>query len=177
MKTITKTSIEPGELTERRGAIYVATRRKRQRPCIEQCDLRGISLHAHCDGYCWRWANGDDIVFRYHKPVAVLSVADNTEEVLSVADNTEVVQTPSWIDERKSRHLADIAERAAAKYKETHDIKPKERKRGSVYKRTGRSGWQASITIDGKKYTFSSLDKAVCQKWLDDFKKERGINL
>lgn len=167
MKTITRTRIEPGELTERRGAIYVATRRNRQRPCIEQCDLRGIALHAQCDGYCWRWANGDDIVFRYHKPVAVLSVADNTE----------VVQTPSWLDERKSRHLADIAERAAAKYKETHDIHPKARKRGYVYKRTERNGWQASITIDGKKYTFSSLDKAVCQKWLDDFKKERGINL
>lgn len=164
MKTITKTRIEPGELTERRCAIYVATRRNRQRPCIEQCDLRGISNHAHCDGYCWRWANGDDIVFRYHKPVAVLAVADKTE----------VVQTPSWIDERKSRHLADIAERAAAK-KETHDIQPKARKRGSVYKRTERSGWQASITVDGKKYTLSSLDKAVCQKWLDDFKKERGI--
>lgn len=166
MKTITRTTIEPGELTERRGAIYVATRRNRQRPCLEQCDLRGISNHAYCDGYCWRWANGDDIVFRYHKPVAVLSVADKTE----------VVQTPSWLGEWRARHLADIAERAAAKYKETHDIQPKARKRGSVYKRTERTGWQAAITFDGKKYTFSSPDKAVCQRWLEDFKKERGIS-
>lgn len=165
MKTITKTSIEPGELTERRGAIYVATRRNRQRPCIEQCDLRGIADHAHCDGYCWRWANGDDIVFRYHKPVAVLTVADKTE----------VVQTPCWIDERKSRHEADIAERAAAKYKETHDIQPKARKRGGISRRNDRARYQASITYEGKKYTLTDADKAVCQKWLDDFKKERGL--
>lgn len=165
MKTITRTTIKTGELTERRGAIYVATGRNRQRPCIEQCDLRGIANHAHCDGYCWRWDNCDDIVFRYVKPVAVLSVADKTE----------VVQTPSWLGEWRSRHLADIAERAAAKYKETHDIQPKAKKRGSVYKRTERSGWQAAITFDGKKYTFSSPDKAVCQRWLEDFKKERGM--
>lgn len=167
MKTNTKTTIEPGELTERRGAIYVATRRNRQRPCIEQCNLRGIANHAYCDGYCWRWANGDDIVFRYVKPVAVLAPGDKTE----------VVQTPSWIAEWKSRHLEDIAERAAKKYKEVHDIQPKARKRGSVYKRTERSGWQAAITFDGKKYTFSSTDKSVCQKWLYDFNKKMGINL
>lgn len=166
MKTNTKTTIEPGELTERRGAIYVATRRNRQRPCIEQCDLRGISNHAYCDGYCWRWTNGDDIVFRYQKPVAVLTVADTTE----------VVQTPSWIDERKSSHLADIAERAAAKYKETHDIQPKGRKRGGISRRNDRGKYQACIIIEGKKYTFTNEEKAVCQKWLDDFKMERGIS-
>lgn len=165
MKTITRTTIEPGELTERRGAIYMAARRNRQRPCIEQCDLRGIALHNHCDGYCWRWDNGDDIVFRYHKPVAVLAVADKTE----------VVQTPSWIDERKARHQADIAERAAAKYKETHDIQPKARKRGSVSRRNDRGKYQACIVIEGMKYTFTHDEKAVCQKWLDDFKKERGM--
>ena len=165
MKTITRTTIEPGELTERRGAIYMAARRNRQRPCVDQCDLRGIALHNHCDGYCWRWDNGDDIVFRYVKPVAVLAVDDKTE----------VVQTPSWLGEWRARHLSDIAERAAAKYKETHDIQPKARKRGSVYKRTERNGWQAGVTFDGKRYTFSSPDKAVCQRWLEDFKRERGI--
>ena len=60
-------NIIPGQITEFRGVFYRAEQRLRKSPCIIQCDCRmpdWANESCGCSGFCYRWANGDNIVFR-----------------------------------------------------------------------------------------------------------------
>lgn len=81
----TKSFILPGEHTELNDIIFTAVERKKDIPCIEQCDAI-LSRNAHCSGFCTRWANCADIVF---KKTAV------------VPENIEIIETKYAAECRK----------------------------------------------------------------------------
>lgn len=59
-------TIQPGELTELRGQLLKARRRKPALPCFEQCRAAlpsFASKSAGCSAFCTRWLNGKDLVF------------------------------------------------------------------------------------------------------------------
>ena len=36
----------------------------KSKPCMKQCAMAGLKWHAHCTGFCYRWENGDNFVFK-----------------------------------------------------------------------------------------------------------------
>ena len=100
----TKSLILPGEHTELNDIIFTAVERKRDIPCIEQCDAV-LERNAYCSGFCTRWSNCGDIVF---KKMAV------------VPDNIELVETKFAYEGRKEalkrlKKLQDQKEEAKQK--------------------------------------------------------------
>ena len=59
-------SILPGQVTVFRGVLYKAVKKQPNAPCVAQCDCRmpDFTDAYGCSGFCYRWANGDDLVFR-----------------------------------------------------------------------------------------------------------------
>lgn len=43
---------------------FKAVQMDKTKPCIKQCDMAGMKWHSHCTGFCYRWENGDDFVFK-----------------------------------------------------------------------------------------------------------------
>lgn len=56
----------PGQITTLRGDYYRAEALSKLKPCTEQCDckMRG----GQCTGFCFRWANGEAVVFKATYP-------------------------------------------------------------------------------------------------------------
>ena len=59
-------SIMPGQITVHRDYIYRAEKRSKFFPCIDQCEcsMPHFSTATGCSGYCHRWSNGGEIVFK-----------------------------------------------------------------------------------------------------------------
>ena len=65
MKKKTSTRVEPGELVHIGDKVYMASSWDKTRPCSEQCHLHdGVA----CNGYCFRWDNTEEVVFRFILP-------------------------------------------------------------------------------------------------------------
>ena len=44
--------------------LFKAVLFDKTKPCMKQCDMAGVKWHKHCTGFCFRWDNGDDFVFK-----------------------------------------------------------------------------------------------------------------
>ena len=67
MNFITSQAIIPGQLTMFRDVLYRAENKAPHLPCVAQCDCHmpeWADSSYGCSGFCYRWANGDDIVFK-----------------------------------------------------------------------------------------------------------------
>ena len=56
--------ILPQEYTEIKGNLFIALKRDQLFPCTEQCHAKGFFANKICSGYCFRWKNSDDIIFK-----------------------------------------------------------------------------------------------------------------
>lgn len=63
-KYIKRNEIHPGEYTEISECLYIAVKRDRSKPCLEQCYCTGFFGRRYCNGFCFRWDNEADIVFK-----------------------------------------------------------------------------------------------------------------
>lgn len=86
-------SIIPGQVTKFRDEFFRAELKAPHVPCFAQCDCRmpDFTDAYGCSGFCYRWANGDDLVFRsvreadlFHKDVPFEFV----DEVMKVIEAT-----------------------------------------------------------------------------------------
>lgn len=164
MKKKTSTRVEPGELVHIGDKVYMASSWDKTRPCSEQCHLHdGVA----CNGYCFRWDNTEEVVFRFILPDVVVS------------DDTTVVSTPDLVTAALVGAKMESTARAKMKYytkkarERIEAEKSAERKRkGGIDDPTGRrKSYVAHITIDGKRYRFASPDRSEAEKWLEDMKK------
>ena len=67
MQHNTQKNILPGQITQFRGEYYEAQKRMTSVPCRAQCDCRlpeYCDNKLNCSGFCYRWNNGDEIVFK-----------------------------------------------------------------------------------------------------------------
>lgn len=68
-KTKVSESIEVGEITQLRGVFYKAQKRNFSNPCLKQCDAKDMwSNSKFCNGFCYRWENGQSVVFKLIDP-------------------------------------------------------------------------------------------------------------
>lgn len=56
--------ILPMEYTEIKGNLFIAVKKDTLSSCVDQCHAKGFFGNKICSGYCYRWKNGDDIVFK-----------------------------------------------------------------------------------------------------------------
>ncbi len=164
MKTKTSTRVEPGELVHVGDKVYMASSWDKKRPCSEQCHLHdGVS----CNGYCFRWDNTEEVVFRFILPDVVVS------------DSTIVVETPDFITAALLGAKMESTARAKMKYytkkaSERFDAEKSARRKrkGGIDDPTGRrKSYVAHITIDGKRYRYASRDRSEAEKWLEEMIK------
>lgn len=61
--------IEEGEITQLRGVYYKAQKRNFSKSCLKQCDAKDMwSNSKFCNGFCYRWENGQSVVFKLIDP-------------------------------------------------------------------------------------------------------------
>lgn len=63
MNTKVTTRLEAGDLIANGDNIFMVQTFDHERPCSEQCHLYDEKAE-RCNGYCYRWSNGEDFVFR-----------------------------------------------------------------------------------------------------------------
>lgn len=110
MKKKTSKRIEPGELTRVGEGVYMASTWDETRPCTEQCSL---AKGEACNGYCYRWENTEQVVFRHILPAALLG------------DEVELVETPDVMTGAILRLQIESSTRAKLKY--YNDVVKKQR--------------------------------------------------
>lgn len=66
-----KETLEPSDVVIIRGTVYRADMMDASKPCRQQCHLYN-HLRESCCGYCYRWENTGEIVFRELMPAALL---------------------------------------------------------------------------------------------------------
>ena len=156
MKTRTSNTIEAGDIVHHHKRLWLVETMQAGSPCSAQCAMYDADADKCC-GYCYRWANGDDKVFRYLLPAT------------AVKDATEVVETPDLLaaritgsdDPRKASQLKyyeKVKEARATKEKRPYG-------RGSVYQNNG--AWVGDICVNGRRYTYRHPNKATVEAWLD----------
>lgn len=162
MNTIERTTLEVGDLVHHEGKVWIAERMDANRPCEVQCAMHDGT---GCHGYCWRWDNGEDFVFRFILPD------------MAVKEATTIVATPDLIAER----LAGVTEGtpeaiAKAKYyakvkaqREQRDVRPY----GTGSLAPNREGWRGEIYVGGERFVKYDTDKAVVLAWLDDMNAKK----
>lgn len=164
MKKKISTSVEPGELVHIGDKVYMASSWDKKRPCSEQCHLHdGVA----CNGYCFRWDNTEEVVFRFILPDVV------------VGDGTIVVETPDLITAALVGAKMESTARAKMKYytkkaggRFDADKYAVRKRKGGIDEPTGRrKSYVAHITIDGKRYRYASPARSEAEKWLEDKKK------
>lgn len=153
MKTITKTNLEVGDLVHHEGRVWLAERMDATRPCEVQCAMHdGTSCH----GFCYRWDNGDDFVFRFILPD------------MAVKEATTIVATP---DPYEAKLADDPREQSKAKYyakvKAQRELR-EERPYGTGSLAPNRNGWRGEIYVGGERLVKYDADKAVVVAWLDE---------
>ena len=57
-----KTKLKEGDIVTRFGVAFVAMKRTTRR-CVKECDMFDTTRN-RCNGFCFRWDNPDDIVFK-----------------------------------------------------------------------------------------------------------------
>ena len=163
MKTKISNTIEAGDMVHHHKRLWLVETMQAGRPCSIQCAMYDAEADKCC-GYCYRWANGDDKVFRYLLPDT------------AVKDAAEVVETPDLIgakvegdeDPRKAsqkRYYAKVREMRMSKEKRPYG-------RGSVYQNS--TGWQGDICVNGRRYTYRHTNKETVEAWLDNMAKGAG---
>lgn len=60
-------NIIPGQITQFRDVFFMAEKKHPSLLCVAQCDCRMPSFAEQsfgCSGFCYRWGNGDSVVFK-----------------------------------------------------------------------------------------------------------------
>lgn len=164
MKTRKSNKIKPGDLVEKGGNIYLVSTMVKGATCAEQC---AMDRDGRCNGFCTRFGFADGLVFRY------LIRASLTKQ------DTEVVEIEYGIAE----HLVELDRQQMRERKARQAMKSDDgdKKKSSGRKCTGSierlpSGtFRASIQFEKLRYTFSHKDRTEVERWLEDFKEERGL--
>lgn len=155
MKTKTSPTIEPGELAVFSEKVWLAEAYDGSLPCIARCGMYDAEA-GRCPGHCYRWDNGEEVVFRFILPVGL------------VKDDTVVVETPDPILRRFEG--CEGIRRSQVKYYDTlRSMRQGSAARGygngTLYKR--QTVWCGDIMVDGVSLHYSRPDKAEVEKWLD----------
>ena len=162
MKTTEKTSLDPCDVVVVGSDVYRAEARIPGRPCASQCQLYDHDAE-RCTGYCYRWDNLDDIVFRRIMDVATL------------ANDAVVVVTPMWRKWDEVRLDTVAGAQAAYRERKKEGAEPRKvgrKSTGGIEEPKGKgTTYRAQIIIDGKRYRYSSQDKAEVEAWLEGMKK------
>lgn len=168
MKTRISTTIEAGDLVSHGKRLWVAVEYVKTIPCFSQC---GMFVDGACNGYCYRWDNGDDVVFHLAS--------------LSVEDADEIVETPDAIGEKLRDGDGTAEQRAKRKYYEK--VKAKRKEEAPLRKAKAKTkGWgQGSVTkacnmyradfyINGNHLHYASADLAEVEAWLADMNNKKA---
>lgn len=171
MKTRISTTIEAGDLVSHGGKLWVASDWDKTRPCFTQCAMFGVV--DGCRGYCFRWENTEDVVFK------------DIPEGVRVSDASEIVETPDLIGERLRDGDGTAEQRAKRKYYEK--VKAKREEEAPLRKAKAKTkGWgQGSVTkvhgqfradfyINGNHLHYASADIAEVEAWLADMNKKKA---
>lgn len=171
MKTRISTTIEAGDIVSHGKRLWVSSDWDKTRPCFTQCAMFGVV--DGCRGYCFRWDNGEDVVFK------------DIPEGVTVDDVAEIVETPDLIGERLNEGDGTAEQRAKRKYYEKVKAKREEeapqRKakaktkgwgQGSISKVHGQ--FRADFYINGTHLHFASADLAKVEAWLADMNKKKA---
>ena len=158
MNTIERTTLEVGDLVHHEGKVWIAERMDTTRPCEVQCAMHDGNS---CHGYCFRWDNGEDFVFRFILPD------------MAVKEATTIVATP---DPYEAKIADDPREQSKAKYyakvkaqREQRDVRPY----GTGSLAPNRNSWRGEIYVGGEHFTKYDPDKAVVLAWLDDMNAKK----
>lgn len=154
MNTIERTALEVGDLVHHAGKVWIAERMDTNRTCEVQCAMHDGTT---CPGYCYRWDNGDDFVFRFILPD------------MAVKDTTTIVATPDRMAEKLAEGTPE--EQAKARYyakvkaqREQRDVRPY----GTGSLAPNRNGWRGEIYVGGERFVKYDPEKAVVLAWLDE---------
>lgn len=162
MKKTEKTSLDPCDVVIIGWDVYRAEARIPGRPCASQCHLYDHEAE-RCTGTCYRYDNLDEIVFRRIMPVGML------------ATNATVVVTPMWREWEEDRRDEAIGRQEAYRERKREGAEPQKRGRkpvGGIEEPNGRcKSYRAQIIIDGKRYRYSSTDRAEVEAWLEEMRK------
>ena len=155
MKTKTSPTIEPGELAVFSEKVWLAEAYDGSLPCIARCGMYDAEA-GRCPGHCYRWDNGEEVVFRFILPVGL------------VKDDTVVVETPDPMLRRYKGFEASYKAKARY-YEQMKAMRDGSESRGygngTLYKR--QTGWAADIMVEGATVHFFHPDKAEVEAWLD----------
>jgi hypothetical protein len=132
MQYNTQKNILPGQVTEFRGEYFEAQKRSKLIPCRAQCDCR-LPIYAQnkaaCSGFCYRWNNGDEIVFKKVEKVADDDCLIETEfmkacrEFNSGAPDTSTAQEVRDLENRLRKAKAKLRDMEYEKYFNEHPAK------------------------------------------------------
>lgn len=172
MKTRTSNTIEAGDIVHHHKRLWLVETMQAGSPCSIQCAMYDADADKCC-GYCYRWSNGYDKVFRYLLPDT------------AVKEATEVVETPDLIGEKLRDGDGTAEQRAKRKYYEK--VKAKRKEEAPLRKAKAKTkGWgQGSVTkvhgqfradfyINGNHLHYASADIAEVEAWLADMNKKKS---
>lgn len=162
MKKTEKTSLDPCDVVVVGSDVYRAEARIPGRPCASQCHLYDHEAE-RCTGTCYRFDNLDEIVFRRIMPVGMLS------------SDATVVVTPVWRLWDVQREATTAGAQAAYRERKKEGAEPRKvgrKSTGGIEEPNGRrTSYRAQIIIDGKRYRYTSQDKAEVEAWLEGMRK------
>lgn len=162
MKKTEKTSLDPCDVVVVRDTVYRVEAIIPGRPCASQCHLYDHEAE-RCTGTCYRYDNLDDIVFRRIMNVATL------------ANDAVVVVTPMWRQWDEVRLDTVAGAQAAYRERKKEGAEPRKvgrKSTGGIEEPKGKgTTYRAQIIIDGKRYRYSSTDRAEVEAWLEGMKK------
>ena len=162
MKKTEKTSLDPCDIVVVGTDVYRAEARIPGRRCASQCHLYD-EKEGRCRGLCYRFDNLDDIVFRRIMPVGMLS------------SDATVVVTPMWREWEVSREAEATGRQEAYRARKKAGAEPRKvgrKSTGGIEEPKGKgTTYRAQIIIDGKRYRYTSQDKAEVEAWLEGMRK------
>ena len=162
MKKTEKTSLDPCDVIVVGSDVYRAEARIPGRPCASQCHLYDHEAE-RCTGTCYRFDNLEDIVFRRIMPVGML------------ASDATVVVTPVWREWREDRRAEKSFRQEEYRERKKEGAEPRKvgrKSTGGIEEPKGKgTTYRAQIIIDGKRYRYTSQDKAEVEAWLEGMRK------
>lgn len=162
MKKTEKTSLDPCDVVVVGSDVYRAEAIIPGRPCASQCHLYDHEAE-RCTGTCYRFDNLDEIVFRRIMPVGMLS------------SDATVVVTPVWRLWREDRRAEKSFRQEEYRERKKEGVEPRKPGRkstGGIEEPKGKgTTYRAQIIIDGKRYRYTSPDRAEVEAWLEGMRK------
>lgn len=172
MKTRISTTIEAGDIVSHGKRLWVASDWDKTRPCFTQCAMFGVV--DGCRGYCFRWDNTEDVVFK------------DIPEGVTVDDASEIVETPDLIGEKfMEGDGTNVSKSKRRNYVEK--VKPRREAEAPLRKAKAKTkGWgQGSVTkvhgqfradfyMYGNRYWYTSADISEVEAWLADMNKKKA---